>query len=543
MSVENPIQRDSNIGLENAGSNTEPQYDIIHKKDNTGKKTTVFNPNEPLLSPSKILFNYVFRSPANKVYVWIALSAIIVQLSIFKYYYPYASFINGDSYSYLDTAYHNFSINIYPIGYSMFLRLLSIFTRSDIALVIVQYILIQTSILAFLFTLFYFYNPEKLTKLILFCFMLFNPIFLYLANYVSSDAFFLSLSLIWFTQLLWIVNNPTKKIIVINAITLFITFTVRYNALFYPIIALVALYKGGGSKVLKIGGILLGFLLIGIFMLYTGNKYYKLTGHWQFTPFTGWQTANNALYAYRYVDSSKRKELPKRFQEVDNIVRTYFDTTRDLKKHPQEQLIASTVYMWAPDSPLSIYMENQFKKDTIVGMVKKWATVAPLLEDYGKLLIKEYPKEYLKFYLIPNTLKYYAPPVEFLGQYSTGIDSVSYIAQVWFDYKGNKLKTRFKDYKVNTLNFFPVLIGTMNIVLLFTLISFLILKGHKHHPRLNHGMLLIITLWIVNFLFSVLASPIALRFQLFPILVSFSFAVFLLEFLIKSAIGLDVYKV
>ncbi|MGF6850206.1 hypothetical protein QFZ51_005441 [Chitinophaga sp. W3I9] len=485
--------------------------------------------------PGQTLWNYIFKNPTNKWFIRTAIIVTVLQFAVFKYLYPYAGFINGDSYSYLETAYHNLSINTYPIGYSMFLRIFSVFTRSDTALIATQYLLVQSSLMAFIFSLFYFYNPEKVTKIILFSFMLFNPVFLYLANYVSSDAFFLSLSMIWFTQLLWIINRPSKRLIVVNALILFLAFTVRYNALFYPAIALVALLIGRNSAGQKIGGIAISFLLIGVFIFYTSNKYYTLTGYRQFTPFTGWQTANNALYAYRYVDSSQRKNVPKRFQVLDRMVRTYFDTTRDIKKYPQEQLVASTVYMWAPDSPLSIYTETRFKKDTTASQLKKWASVSSFFEDYGRLLIRQYPEEYVKFYLIPNALKYYAPPLEFLGQYSTGVDSVSYIAQVWFDYKTNKLKTHFKDYNVNVLNFFPVLTGTMNIVLLFSLISFLILRGHKQYPRLNQGILLIITLWVINFGFSVFASPIALRFQLFPILASFSFTLFLLEFLIKEA--------
>ena len=42
----------------------------------------------------------------------------------------------------------------------------------------------------------------------------------------------------------------------------------------------------------------------------------------------------------------------------------------------------------------------------------------------------------------------------------------------------------------------------------------------------------------MNFSFSVFASPIALRFQLFPILTSLIFAILLLEFLIKAAWGI-----
>ncbi|EKE05370.1 MAG: hypothetical protein ACD_19C00332G0001, partial [uncultured bacterium] len=62
-----------------------------------------------------------------------------------------------------------------------------------------------------------------------------------------------------------------------------------------------------------------------------------------------------------------------------------------------------------------------------------------MMAEYGKFLIQKYPSAYIKFYLVPNMLKYYAPPVEFLNTYSTGVDSVQLIAKVWFDYSSNKL--------------------------------------------------------------------------------------------------------
>lgn len=487
------------------------------------------------IRPGLILFNFIFRNAENRNYVRLAVVALFVQLGVFKYLYPYAGFINGDSYVYLETAYHNLSINTYPIGYSMFLRFFSIFTKSDTLLVAFQYLFLQSSVLALIFTLFYFYKPARLTKLLLFGFMLFNPVFLYLSNYISSDAFFLTLSLIWFTQLFWMINYATDRLILINVIVLFVAFTVRYNALFYPVIAVVSLFQGRYRIWHRLGGMVISFLLIAIFIQFSSNQYYKLTGHRQFTPFTGWQTANNAMYAYRFVDSAHVKPVPKRFQELDKMVRTYFDTTKDVNKYPSERLVASTVYMWAPNSPLTIYMENQFKTDSTAKVLKKWAAVAPMMADYGSYLVRQYPIEYLKYYLLPNAIKYYAPPVEFLDTYNTGIDSVHIIAQVWFDYKGPKVSTHFRDFKVNVLNFFPVLTGTMNAVLLFSLISFIFLKGYRRHPRLKYGMFMMVTLWIVNFGFSVIASPIALRFQLFPILVSFSFTFFLVEYLIRNA--------
>lgn len=62
--------------------------------------------------------------------------------------YPFPNFL-PDSYSYIDAAYNNVNINMWPVGYSKFLRLISVFNRSDTGLVIVQYVLLQLAILFF----------------------------------------------------------------------------------------------------------------------------------------------------------------------------------------------------------------------------------------------------------------------------------------------------------------------------------------------------------------------------------------------------------
>lgn len=503
----------------------------------------VHNTREGCQEGSRIYFQeisfkeYLFSIRENRLFLVIGIAVVFIQLIVFKFFYPFAGFINGDSYIYIETAYHNFIVNTYPIGYSKLLRLISVFTHSDNVVVAFQYLLIEASTMGFLFTLFYFYCPARITKILLFSFMIINPVYLYLANYISSDAFFLALSLIWFTLLIWIMKRPTNKLIVVNSLILFLAFTVRYNALFYPAIGVVALLLTKRKILMNLIGFGVSLLLIVLFIQTTSLKYKEISGFRQFTPFTGWQMANNALYAYRYVDSSHRKDVPPKLQELDKVVRHYFDTSRDVRTHPSELLIASTVYMWDPRSPLLIYMERGFKKDSMASALKKWSTVAPLMKEYGSFLIKSYPNEFARYYLVPNAVKYYAPPVEFLDHYSTGVDSVNETTRIWFNYKSRKITCHFKDFKVNTLDFYPVLTGTMNVVFFLSTISFILLRGYKYSIQMRDGLLLVVSLWIVNFGFSVFASPIALRFQLFPILVSLSFTFLLVEFLVKAAKG------
>ncbi len=524
--------------------NTEQEYHeeksySTGKAKNTAKQQTLDIMPEPAAAagtqPS--FKDYLLHNPQNRAFLYIAGIGFILQLVIFKYLYPYAGFIHGDSFAYLYSAYYNADVSIYPVGYSKFLRLFSVFSTSDTALVAFQYLLIQCSALYFIFTLFFFYKPGKMVQFILFGFMLLNPIPLYLSNYVSSDSLFLSLSLLWFTTLLWIINRPAKRLITIHTALLLLAFTVRYNAMYYPLIATLAFLLSRQGVWMKVAGIAAGFLVIIGFIMHTSHKYQEIIGKRLFTPFSGWQIANNAMYAYRYVDSPDVKPVPVRFRQLDNMVRTYFDTSRDISTHPMEALLVSTVYMWTPTSPLRQYMNNQFKEDSTALELKRWATVAPLYEDYGAYLIKQYPMKFVRYYLWPNAIKYYTPPEEFLQTYNMGRDSVQRIARIWFGYKSNKVKTAFSDFTVNALNFYPILAGIMNVVFLVSFLGFVILNGLKLSSLLSKTLLLAGSLWIVNFSFSVFASPVTLRYQVFPILVFLSFGLLLVDRIYKAAYG------
>lgn len=481
---------------------------------------------------------FLLKDKRNRTILWMAGIAIVIQFCIFKYLYPYPSFIHGDSFSYLDAAYHNLSINTYLIGYSNFLRLFSVFTRSDFIFTAFQYLLIQSSVLFLLFTLFYFYKPGRIVQAVLLCFMVFNPLFLHLGNLISSDGYFLSLSMIWIALLLWIIHKPSKQIIIWHAVVLFIAFTTRYNAMIYPVIAILAFGLSKISIRQKLLGIAAGFILCGLFVGFTTYKYKQLTGYWQYSPFSGWQWANNAMYTYRYVDSADRKPVPKKFQALDNMIRQYFDSTRDIRKHPLEGIQASTFYMWSYGMPLMKYRNNLFKKDTAAGELKKWASMGPLYQAYGIYIIKQYPMQFARYFLWPNANKYYAPPVEFLESFNSGKDSVTLVAKSWFGYKTKKLTLRMKDKKTWVLDFYPILSGVINLVMLCCLVCYLLLKGWQYNTTLSKGILIGGTIWILNAGFTIFASSAALRFQSFPIMLTLIMAAMLIDWMAQLVVSM-----
>jgi hypothetical protein len=478
--------------------------------------------------------DFLFKNQSNRNVLWMAAAAVVIQLSVFKYLYPYASFIHGDSFSYINAADKNLDINTYPIGYSLFLRLFSVFTKSDTALVVFQYLFIQASSLFLLFTIFYFYKPSKVTQYVLLAFMGFNPLFLHLGNLVSSDCIFAGLSLIWFGLILWIMYRPTTKIIIWHTVVLFIAFTVRYNAVIYPFIATIAIWLSSLPLRKKIVGITAGALLCGLFICYTSYKYKQLTGFWQFSPFSGWLMANNAMYSYRYVQKGNHKPVPKKFQVLDNMIREYFDTTRDVKKHPVEKIQASTFYMWSRGLPLVKYQNKLYpRKDSSVSEFKKWATMGPFYKSYGLYIIRQYPWHFLRYFIWPNANKYYAPPTEFMESYNSGKKHVTEQTKTWFGYKGTKVKTRMSNGKIWVLEFYPILSGIINAVMLLGLIYFILLKGWRKITSFNRIILMGSLMWLLNAVFTICVSSAALRFQSFPVLLTTTFAVLLVDWMIQ----------
>jgi hypothetical protein len=513
--------------------NTEQEYHE-EKSEKRAKSGQTIQPS-PKRRQERVFIKHLLHDKLHKRLLWIAGLSILLQFIFFKILYPFASFINGDSYVYLQSALLNPDINTFPIGYPKFLRLISVFTKSDTALVAIQYLSILLSALYFLFTFFYIYSPTKPVKWLLFLFIVFNPGFLYLSNLVSSDAIFLALSLTWFTQLLWIIRKPSPKLIILNALLLVIAFSVRLSALYYPLVAAIAFALSSQSLARRLISIGLNIFFMGSFMLYTSYKYQEYVGIKEFTPFTGWQLANNALYAYRYVNAGQLKKVPPRFEKLDKSVRTYFDTTKDVARHPAELLLANTVYMWDPKSPLVRYMNNQFKIAPAAEPERKWATMAPLYAAYGSWLIQQYPGHFIEFYLWPNLMKYYTPPKEFLEQYNGGADTVYPIAKFWFGYKTNKVRTAFKDSQITILNFIPILDGAVNVILLLGLPGIFLVRGIPKNKWAANILLLAGGFWLINFGFSVISAPVTLRYQIFPIIITTSFALLLLSKIYNAA--------
>ena len=472
---------------------------------------------------------FVFGSRQNRLFFWIAIGLFLTEWILFKIAYPFPDFFS-DSYSYIEAAMKHLDINIWPIGYSKFLIVFHGITHSDTALVSFQFIFLELAALYFFFTLRYLYKPGIKTSIVIFVFLFCNPLFLYISNYVTADSLFCAITIVWITEALWIMERPSVGRIVPQAICIFIAYTFRYNAMYYPIITAVAFGLSRQKIWIKSVGIVLPCLLILLFLGYSRNAGEKLTGKPIYSILSGWQLANNALYFYGMVQVDSTKLPNKDCVELDSITRFFFRTAKPgymvfLAHHQGNYFIQD----WA--APLKLYMTAHYKENN----QRSWGSVSPLFSTYGSYLIKTFPGAYLKYFVLMNTRNYFIPPLEKLRTYNMGLDYVWGEARDWFRYKSPDVKHPPSNFQEQLLFIFCPLFLIINLFFPLSALWFLATGKHKKaDPAFNKALILISCFWAINFLFSITANIIALRYEFFPMILIFSFSIFLYEYVITS---------
>jgi len=477
--------------------------------------------------------DFVIKEPQNKRYLLIAVAGTTVEFIIFKLLYPFADFFS-DSYSYIYAAYANLDINIWPIGYSKFLRLFHFVTHSDTALVAFQYFFLELSCLYFFFTILLFYQSGKTTRLILFVFLFFNPLFLYISNYVNSDPLFAALSLLWFTELLWIIQRPRLYHVFTQALLLFLAFTVRHNAMYYPIISAMVFTLSRQHLWRKVAGALLGVALIIPFVLFERNAAYKMYGVKQFSPMSGWLLANNALYMYGHIQVDNAKLPTPETRELDTLAKNFY---RRVIPGFDEYLTdyVANFFIRQPEAPLKRYVRHNYKAKNDYDLIIVWGKTSVVFGDFGNWLIKHYPLEFSRYFLWRNTKNYFLPPLEKLEVYNLGEDEVEPIEKFWFDYKSLKISSVSKNLQSTILFLFPILFALLNFYCVGG-IGLLLIQQKKKHSYISPKKTILIagSFLILNMLFCIGTTIIVLRYEFFPMIICLMLSIIILELLNKK---------
>ena len=482
--------------------------------------------------PMPTLLNFIWGQRSNRLYLWTALGISLVLLTIFKTLYPYPNLVM-DSYYYIRAAATNADVNAWPIGYSKFLQLVGLFTHSPLILVCVQYLILELSLLLLFFTIKFFFHPGKVPSILLFIFFFANPLFLYTANLVMADSLFNGLSILWVVQLLWIIYRPRPYMIFTHAALLLITFTVRYNALYYPLVAALAFLLSRQNIRLKLAGIVLPIILVISFITYTSHKMEAYSGVKQFSPFGGWKLANDALYMYAHVHPDSSDPVPARFRAVDKITRRYFELS-----HDPGDLMAPDVFHGSPfmfGGPLMFHMAQLYGPDTAFINFKKWSRMAPLCTDYGSYLIKKYPLSFARWFLWPNMQRYANPPREIymtITPFFLRPDELGPEATRWFGLTTLMVKPEYINLRLQIFSIYPLFFGLVHLAFILSLLGFLLNKGWRSIGKpYNYCVLAIFFLWVCDLGFSLTAAAIVMRYQIFMVILEVAFSLFFLEFL------------
>jgi len=457
-------------------------------------------------------------------------AAIIVQFTIFKICYPFADYFN-DSYTYIDSAANHHAMSVRPIGYSRFLELVHLITTSDTMVVFLQYLIMQLGALLLFFTVRYFFPLPKKAGNWLFGILLFNPVILYISNYISSDAIFVGFCLFWFVTLIWLINRPRWIQLVPLAGLLFIVFSVRYAALYLPAVALLALALSRRNWLFKLTGV--AVTVLPLFIEYQRIKAVtkKETGTAVFSAFSGWVAANNALHIYPYVKVQNEDISSPQGKALNQIVKQYFDTVSS-SELPYPRVMVT--YLWSSTSPLKTYMREVEKQKKLNEYFESWHAVAPVFLQYSSQLVRQHPMAYVRYFMLPNAKVYCVPPLESLLSYNEMRTTVDSTAIKWFHYKSERVSSLNPTIQGKILSPVPWLNLFVNIIFCVLLIYVLIKRRqYALSPALTRTLLLAGAFWIINFCFSTYAAPIVFRFLLFPVIIYSTFSVVMINVILS----------
>lgn len=462
----------------------------------------------------------------NLRYLSFAILACLFQFIVFKWLYPYPDFIS-DSYSYISTNLYHMDVNLWPIGYSKFIALVHGISHSDTVLVGLQYFILETSLAYFFFSFLYLYKPSRKSILILFSFLFCNPIFIYLSNCILSDALFTALSVVFIVQFLWMLFRPSIGQVLMQGIIIGVAFTIRYTASFYPLVALAGLMLSCQKRSIKIAGAVMGISLMIPFYIYTSQKTKEITGTAQFSVFGGWQIANNALYMYDHIKIDS-DHLPAGTAELDKMARAFYKAVppkyRDFGPFP------GTYFIKVPYAVLKPYLADRYTYFDPPTQFRAWGEVSPTYEKYGTYLIMHYPVAFLRYYLLLNAKNYFLPHLEKFGSYNLKINTVPAEVQDWFDYLSPDVSAISPTLQGSIFYIYPVFFMALNLFF-FSYMTWLLFKKRINSldPVFRNTLIFVTIFLVINFAFSVFATPIVLRYEIVPMILLFSFDLLLVE--------------
>lgn len=478
---------------------------------------------------------------SNVNYSIYAIGLSIILWSIFKYFYPHLN-LTFDSYHYLMNMHLDTNAAGWPVGYSKIIRYVGIISHSENILPTIQYFINQIGFLIFFITIRIILRPNRWISLLTFIFFFINPINIFSSNHILSDPLYISLSIIWVAQIIWIIFRFKPYMIITQASLLFLLFDLRYNALYLPLITALAFLLAKIKTIWKITGIVITILFLATLIQYTSIEMEKISGVRQYAYSNGWKQASNGLYIYEHYYKNENTPLPIQFRELDSIVRHYFNNPHPNVSllYPDQEITLGSYYMAVQGTPLYTYMQKKSGyKDWSLDF-HRTAPYGPLYRSYGNYLILHHLLGYLKYVIYPHTLSYITPYPEIFTEntpaFSLWTDNIyGKVARDWYKIKTLKIADRYIQLRANILLPYPFIYTIIHIVFILSFLIIIIINGFSIIDKVSaHCLILLVIMVLGNFIFTVLSTTSVLRYQPAIIAIEFFLSLYFLNLFILS---------
>ncbi|MBS1604338.1 MAG: hypothetical protein JST42_16855 [Bacteroidetes bacterium] len=457
----------------------------------------------------------------------IAGGAMVVVWIVFKIFYPYADYF-ADSYSYIQAAANGDVIGYRPIGYSIFLRMVHVVSSSDTFLVTLQYGMVQAASLVLYVRLRRVARLALWAQWVILLFLVLNPVMPYTCNYVSSDALFIALSLLWLHVLMGLILRPGWRGLFVQLALLVMIFNIRYVALYYPAVAAIAFFLMRKGALFRLAGVATSVAVVVVFTSWIRAITKKETGADVFSAFSGWQIANNALHIYPHIPVDTEGLPSVESRVLAGYVRSYFDSAGPSLLGDGQR--ATTAYMWEKGLPLHRYMAA-YEVDHPATYFDTWNRVAVVFARYGDHLVRKHPLAFGGYYVWPSAKSYFITPLDVYAVYNEGRPDVDAVAVKWFGYAGTRVKVASPTVQGKLLSWIPVLYIFLNLGFLLSSLLLLPVRGlRQRFPQFVLCYRLAAAYLLSNAAFCIFASPTVLRYQVLPVILLFMFGICALHF-------------
>jgi len=466
-------------------------------------------------------------------------SLSVVCWYIFLHYcYPVANMI-PDTKGYIYWADKDTYGGFHPMGYPHFLRFIHSFSQ-DISVVFIAQLLIFSfaSLLFYLSVTYLFSICNKYLRAVFLSTCIFFLSGFYATNVISSDSLFLSGSILMVTACIWFIKRPHVLLFLFIIISTMLCISIRHIGIIYPFIVVVVLFYGSKNRPMAIAATLFLVIIIAGYINIVSKRTEADVGVNIFSAFGGWQKANNALHIVPHMDLSKPlvHTDDAEIQIVDSFVRETYP--RYKKYYPADNEV-SYLFIWSDSLPLKPFMVDRIRLSKSY-MSYMWNYLGKVYSDYADLIIKEHPKEYLRYYLFNNLKMLFRPDEEMFKGYFPAPDKDKNVWE-WFALDKTTEAEIRKEPGLSLLK--PVLreLPVMYLLLWFgfsaALIMFftmLIQKKMNLGSKVAGMCLVFVTYIAIYCLASLFAAPISVRFLMMVRVLILAFMVICVNGFIKK---------